>query len=99
LGVLLAKYFESRYNLVVLNKHNRYRKRRIISSLIFLELLLKGAGFVVRVLDGNQGSSGFRLYIKRGEVLLLLLPVYLPQVFRGVSNTILRVELVGFVLV
>jgi hypothetical protein len=91
--------FESRYNLVVLNRYNRYRKKRIISSLIFLELFLKSVGFVVRVLDGNRGSSGFRLYVRGGEVLLLPLPVCLPRVFGGVSDTILRVELVGFVLV
>jgi hypothetical protein len=63
--------------------------------LIFLELFLKGIGFVVQVLDNNRGSNRFRLYI-RGEVLLLFLLVYLLRVFEGVSNTILRVELVGF---
>jgi hypothetical protein len=66
--------------------------------LIFLELFFKNIGFVVRVLDGNRGSSGFRLYIK-GEVLFLLLLICLPQVFRRVNNIIFWVELVGFVLV
>jgi hypothetical protein len=66
--------------------------------LILLELFLKGRGFVIRVLDSNRGSSGFRLYI-RGEVLLLFLSIYLLRVFGGVGDTILRVELVGFVLV
>jgi hypothetical protein len=41
----------------------------IISLLIFLEVFLKNIGFVVRVLDNNRGSSGFRLYIK-GEGII-----------------------------
>jgi hypothetical protein len=36
--------------------------------LILLELLLKGIGFVVRVLDNNRGSSGLRLYIRGGGI-------------------------------
>jgi hypothetical protein len=64
--------------------------------LILLELFLKGVGFVVRVLDNNQGSSGFKLYIG-GEVLFLSLFACLLRVFGGVGNSILRVKLVGFV--
>jgi hypothetical protein len=37
--------------------------------LILLELFLKGIGFVVRVLDNNRDSSGFRLYIKEENII------------------------------
>jgi hypothetical protein len=66
--VFLIKCFESRYDLVVLNKYNQYGKKRIISLLILLELLLKDIGFVIRILDSNRGSSGFRLYIRGGGI-------------------------------
>jgi hypothetical protein len=55
-NTLLAKYIESKHNLVVLNKYNQYRKGRIISLLILLELLFKDIRFVIRLLDNNRGS-------------------------------------------
>jgi hypothetical protein len=71
LNILLVKYFESKYNLVVLNKYNQYKKKGIISLLIFLELFFKNIGFIVRILDSNQNSSRFRLYIKRGGIVFI----------------------------
>jgi hypothetical protein len=64
--------------------------------LILLELLLKGIGFVIRVLNNNRSSSRFRLYIKKRGITSILF-VYLPQVFRRVRDIIFRVKLVGFI--
>jgi hypothetical protein len=68
--------------------------------LIFLELFLKNIGFVVRVLDNNQGSSGFRLYIRGGGITSIFACMSAASIWGGGGNDIIfRVELIGFVLV
>jgi hypothetical protein len=51
--------------------------------LIFLELLFKGIGFVVRVLDGNRGSSGFRLYVRGGRIAFIFIYISAASIWGG----------------